>query len=324
MPQLNLSASELVTDYGDYYINNGQNEGMIHTLLRESFKTRDEFKVIETEDTLLRAVSTKFDSVIQAFQKQWTPKGGITFKTSDIRLFNIKMDVEFYPDDIKNDWRGFLTDNNLNRTEWPFVRWVVEKYLVGQIVEDLEKQWVYSGVYVAPTAGTAGASNAAADGIKKIINSKITAGTIVPIATGAPNTTPATWTGQLETFLEGIPELYRSEEHRIRMSNELARRHKRGNRAKYNNNWEVVGREEMESFIDFPNASVVGLPSHTGANKIWTTPKGNAIMAFKGGSNANVVRLENVDRLVKAYTDFYVGIGFIMDELVWTNDQDLV
>lgn len=324
MAELTIDSAALVAEYGDYYINQGQNAGIIATLLRESFETRDEFTIVNTQDSLLRAVSATFQEVIQAFQRKWTPKGGIAFKTADIKLFPIKVDVEFYPDDLRHTWLGFLTKlEEQDRKQWPFVRWVVEVYLIDQVLQDLETKGVFSGKFVAPTVGTPGSAADSFDGIKTIINSKITAGTITPITTGAPSTTPGTWTGQLEGFLEAIPELYRDKHLRLRMSEVLKRRHRRGNRAKYNENYEVVGKEDMESFIDYPNARVVGLPSHVGSNKIWTSVAGNNIMAFKAGVNMSRFRLENIDRLVKAYTDFEIGIGFIMDELVWTNDQDL-
>jgi len=74
---------------------------------------------------------------------------------------------------------------------------------------------------------------------------------------------------------------------------------------------------------DFENNIVTGRASMTGASKIWMTPKQNAILAFKGGSNQNIVQVEAVDRQVKVFTDFWIGPGFIDDSLIWTNNQDL-
>ncbi len=105
------------------------------------------------------------------------------------------------------------------------------------------------------------------------------------------------------------------------MSRSLALRYKQGRRTKYNTYFAQIN--EAFSVQDFEQNVVKGRGSLTGVTKIWATPKINAIMAFKGGSNREIVEVEKVDRMVKVYTDFGVGLGFVNDALVFTNDQDL-
>lgn len=315
-----ITSSQVVTDFGAYYRNEGQNDSNIHDTLREGFDSTEVFTVVETEDTVLREVNVAYAEVLQAFQTAFTPKGGVTFTPKAIPLFNVKVDQSFYPDALKNQWLSFLTSENLDRTTWPFVRWFIEKYVMGQIKADLEKN-LYGAVYAAPTAGTAGAASASFDALKKIINAAITAGTITTIATGAPSSTPATWAGQVEDFCKLIPELYWNTPMSINMSRALALRYKQGRRIKYNSNYSQVA--EAMAVQDFEQNIVKGFGSMTGVTKIWGTPKQNAILAFKGGSNQSIVEVEKVDRLVKVYTDFWIGLGFIQDSLVFTNDQDL-
>jgi hypothetical protein len=317
-----ITSTQVVTDFGAFYIDAGQNEGNIHQRLRESFETQGAFTIIDTEDTVLRESNTQFTEVLQGFQKAFTPKGGVTFTPKAIPLYNVKVDQLFYPDDLKNQWLSFLTSNSLDRTTWPFVRWFIESYVMGQIMHDMETQAIYSGVFAAPTAGTANNANQIMNGVKKIINDAVTGTTITPIATGAPSTTALTWCTQVEDFTKGIPELYWNQNLQINMSRTLARRYKEGRRTKYNSNYAQVS--EQLAVEDTDNTSVIGRGSMIGATKIWTTPKMNAILAFKGGSNANIVEVEKVDRQVKVYTDFWVGAGFIDDGLVFTNDRDLV
>uniref|UniRef100_UPI00321F90AC hypothetical protein n=1 Tax=Paracoccus sp. TaxID=267 RepID=UPI00321F90AC len=133
--------------------------------------------------------------------------------------------------------------------------------------------------------------------------------------------TPATWAGQIETFVQGIPELYWSKDLDINMSRSLKLRYVQGRRIKYNSNWGQIGDTDVVQ--DFEQVRVKGFGSMSGKTKIWGTPKANAIMALKGGSNMNIVEVEKVDRLVKVYTDFWIGIGFIDPSLIYTNDQDL-
>lgn len=316
-----ITSAAVVADFGAYYIDAGQNESNIHDTLREGFADTEDFTVVDSEDTVLRETNAAYAEVLQSFQTAFTPKGGVTFTPKAIPLFNVKVDQSFYPDALKSQWLAFLTSNNLDRTTWPFVKWFIEKYVMGQINHDIVKN-LYGAIYAAPAPGVAGAASAAFDGLKKIINTAVTAGTIVTIATGAPNATAATWAGQVETFVKGIPELYWETPMGIQMSRALALRYKEGRRTKYNSAYAQVS--EQMAIQDFEMMQVKGRGSLTGVTKIWGTPKANAIMAFKGGSNKQIVEVEKVDRLVKVYTDFWIGLGFINDALVFTNDQDLV
>ncbi len=317
-----INSAQVVADFGAYYIDAGQNETNIHDRLREPFGTKDAFLQIDTEDTTLREANAAYTEVLQGFQTAFTPKGGITFTPKDIPLYNVKVDQSFYPDALKNQWLAFLTSNKLDRTEWPFVRWFIEKYVMGQIEHDLEMEAIYKAVYSAPVPNVANNAADVMNGIKKVINDGINGGTIVPIPTGAPNADPVLWCGQVETFCKAIPELYWGMGMQLNMSRALALRYKEGRRLKYNSNYAQVS--EQMAVQDFEEIQVVGRASHTGSNKIWTTPKLNAVLPMKGGSNKDIVEVEKVDRLVKVYTDFWIGLGFIDDGLVFTNDQNLV
>lgn len=316
-----ITSTDVVTDFGSYYLNHGQSEQDIHDRLRENLENElADFTIVESDDTILRSANVQYAEVLQAFQQTFTPKGGVTFTPKAIPLFNVKIDQLFYPDALKNQWLAFLTSENLDRTTWPFVRWFIERYVMGQISHDIVKN-LYGAAYAAPTSGTAGNASAAFDGIKKIINAAITAGDITPITTGAPNATPATWCGQIEAFIKGIPELYWETPMSIQMSRALAMRYREGRRVKYNSNYAQIS--DAMAVQDFEQIMVHGRGSMSGVTKIWATPRANAIMAFKGGSNRNIVEVEKVDRQVKVYTDFWLAIGFIDDGLVFTNDQDL-
>lgn len=315
-----ITPDAVVSEWGSYYINEGQNENNIHDTLRETFQSQEIFTVIESEDTILREANVQYAEALQAFQTGFTPKGGVTFTPKEIPLFNVKADIKFVPDVLKQSWLQFLLSENLDRTTWPFTRWIIEVYLMKQIMHDLEKN-IYPAVYSAPTAGTAGAANAAFNGIKKAINDAITAGTIVPIVTGAPSTTEATWAGQVETFCKGIPELYWNTPMTLNMSRALALRYKQGRRTKYNSNYTQVS--DAMAVQDYEQISVAGFGSLTGQTKIFGTPKANAILAFKGGGNKQVVDVQKEDRFVKVFTDFWIGVGFIQDSLVFTNDREL-
>jgi hypothetical protein len=46
-------------------------------------------------------------------------------------------------------------------------------------------------------------------------------------------------------------------------------------------------------------------------------------MYVKGYENSQAFELEKEDRKVKIWSDWFAGIGFILPDLIFTNDQDL-
>jgi hypothetical protein len=316
-----ITSSQVVSDFGAFYIDAGQNENNIHNKLMEPFGSMDSFRIIESEDTVLREANTAFTEVLQGFQKVFTPKGGVTFTPKAIPLFNVKVDELFYPDDLKNQWLSFLTSNSLDRTTWPFVRFFIEEYVLKQIKQDLELKGIYKGVYAAPTGGTANNAVDTMNGVKKLINDATTATAIASIVTGTPSTDPVVWCTQIEDFCKAMPELYWDQPMDLNMSRTLALRYRQGRKLKYNMYYGQAA--DLSQVANFENVTVEGLASMIGSTKIWMTPTLNAILGFKGSGNQGTVEVEKVDRQVKVYTDFWIGAGFIDDSLVFTNDQDL-
>lgn len=316
-----ITIADIIAQWGAYYIDQRQNMDRIHQQLFELGGTQDAFETIPTEDTVLRYSEAEVQEVIQPYQDAYTPKGGVTFKPVEIPLFQIKVDQQFNPNKLAASWLGFLTDKKTNRTTWPFIKWFIEAYLIPKIKEDMELQAIYKGVYAPPVAGTAGAANTSMDGMRKRINDAITATSITPIVTGAPSTDPVTWVTQVEDFLEAIPERYWATTQELNMSRKLALRFRKGMRAKYNSNYELT--DSISDMLDFP-VTVKGRGSMIGSTKIWMTPKQNAKRGIKWGDNANMFEIEKVDRQVKIYTDWWEGVGTIIPDIVFTNDQDLV
>ena len=316
-----ITSASVVSDFGAFYIDAGQNENNIHQRLMEPFGSMDCFRIIETEDTVLREANVAYTEVLQGFQKAFTPKGGVTFTPKAIPLYNVKIDQLFYPDDLKSQWLSFLTSNNLDRTTWPFVRFFIEEYVLKQIKADLELQAIFKGVYVAPTAGTANSSNATMNGVRKLINDAITGTTTIASVTGALSTDPVTFCTQIEAFCASVPEVYWDQPMDLNMSRTLRLRYRQGRKLKYNMYYAM--EPQLDQVANFENITVEGLASMNGSNKIWMTPFINGILGMKGGSNQSIVEVEKVDRQVKVYTDFWIGAGFVDDGLIFTNDQDL-
>ncbi|WP_276496710.1 hypothetical protein [Pontibacter litorisediminis] len=315
-----MNIQDIIAEFGAYYINSGQNMARIVKMLNAPSKTDSVLTSIITDDTVWRASQATIGRVLQPFQKKWTPIDALKLVPVAIQQFKMKVDSEEYPDDLEATWLGFLTGEGIDRKSWPFIRWYVEVMLIPQAKEDYELYEVYKGIYQAPQDGVAGAAGTSMDGLKKAINDQVTAGRITPIVTGAPDADNKVFVDQIEFFTDRINQNYQHVPMQLCMSPALEKRFHRGYRALYGKDTDYKG---SNGSVDFSNVTIIGLPSMSGESKIWMTPKGNAIHLGKRTQNMNQVQIESEDRKVKLFSDWSRGVGFIIPETVFTNDQDL-
>ena len=168
---MSIVKTDLVTAFGSYYMNEGQNLERLKAAIRQPAVTPSYAKPIITEGDIYRSANTVLGEIVQAFQKAFTTKGDLTFKPNEIRLRNAKIDVSLYPDDVKSSWLGFLASlTEQERANWPIVRYLLESEIAPQIAHDMETKAYWAGAYVAPTPGTAGTAAGTLDGLKKLID----------------------------------------------------------------------------------------------------------------------------------------------------------
>jgi hypothetical protein len=318
-----MNAADVVTEFGAYYLNHGQGRKDLNKILHYKGEFDELFTTTPTDDTVIRKGSALMTRLLQPFQKTWSPTGDVTFTPSSITLFKQKVDFQDYPDELEETWLGFLADRDLDRKAWPFVKWLIEEHIVPRLIQDHELSEVYAGAYAAPgTPGTAGAAGTAMDGAKTIINAHIATGGITPIATGALSATPLTFVNQVEAFADAITPLYRTMPMNIAMNHPQSVIFKRGMREKYNTNYDQS--TALMSVMDYPNLTIKGYHAMGSSGKLIATPKENAIRGVKRIANLGNLRVENIDRQVKIYNDFSVGVGYVIPELVFTNNVETV
>jgi len=306
-----INKADIVSEYGAYYIAGGQNEQRLRRLLlfgRETTKLATEIK---TDDTVYRLAKSSITSLVQSFQKSFTPKGDVTFTPNPIELFKMKVDMEVYPDDIEDNWLGFLASNSLTRKDWPLIRYILESHVYGKIAEDMELNEYYKGVYAAPASGVAGVSGTAMNGLKSILE-KVGINRLTGTALDA-----ATIYDQIEAAFEQIAEVYQNTEMVVAMSPKWARAFLKDKRSL--GFYTIDGANKIDNRLDFAPAAVIGLPSMIGTDDIWITPKSNFLHITKKGENSSKVNIEESKRCVNIMTDWYEGLGFGIKELVWTN-----
>ncbi len=320
MADTTINIADIITSFGSYYLDGGQNQQDLLMRPFEKFGTREVFNLRQTNDTILRLSDVEVSEILQGYQDAFTPKGGVVFKPVAIPLTQVKIDQEFNPNSLVSSWLGFLTNNKIDRSTYPFIKWFIEDYLLKQVDKDLEMKAIYNGKKVTPTPGTAGAAIEAMDGIKFQINTGIDDGDITPIATGALPADPADFVTMIEeVFADAIPEVYWQEGMTINMSMKNLKLYRRGRKKKYNMYYAQAA--DLDT-VDDTNLKVAGRFSMQGSDKIWATTSRNYVMGVKGFSNKNMFELEHVKRKVAVYSDWWIGIGYLLADEIFTNDLD--
>jgi hypothetical protein len=320
MADTTIDIQDIIDSFGSYYLDNGQNQNDLMMRPFEKFGTKEAFTLRPTNETILRLSEVEVGEILQGYQDTFTPKGSADFKPVEIPLTQVKIDNEFNPNKLVNSWLGFLANDKLQRDQYPFIKWFIDEYLLKQSDKDMETKSIYKGAKVVPTPGVAGAAIEIMDGVKKQINAGVTAGKIAVINTGAPSLDPVDWCTQVEEFSVAIPELYWDENFALNMSKTLHKRYRAGRQRKYNLNYNQVGDFDL---IEDTNIKVAGRSSMNASTKIWGTPLRNYVLGVKGYSNASMFQIEQAKRKVAVYSDWWIGVGYLMAEQVFTNDQEL-
>jgi hypothetical protein len=312
-----ITVTDIISEYGDYYLNHGQNQRDVLQKLHRPSTTAAEFLTIPTNDTVVRKGTSAMDRVLQPFQKAFTPIGTLTFQPNRIDLFNMKVDKQEYPDEIVDTWVAFLEGmDEADRSKWPFVRWMMEVHIMDQAQEDFELNEVWAGVYAAPTPGTAGAASTSMDGIKQILTDN--AAKVNTIAMGAIPTADADFTTYVEEWFEQVEKEHRKRIRKIYMSEDLHLKYRKGKRQKYNMSYAMDNN--LDSLIDFPNAMVLGLPSMGTDETIWATLEQNKIRPIKRAQFANFQVGTYAPRQVSIFADWWTVCSFARMESVFRND----
>ena len=314
---MTITTSAIVSEYGAYYQDAGQNKKRILTMLSQGREITNFATPIKTDDTIFRLANATFRTLVQPFQKTFTQKGGVTIVPNEIRQYRFKIDDEFMPDELYATWLGFLTQKSVDRKEWPFVKWLIEVYYARQIDQDMELNEYYKGVYATPEAGVAGADGTGMNGLQKLIKDGVDAGTINTINVGALN--KDTIFDQVELFIEKIAEVYQGIPMKVHMSNYWQRKYLQDKRAQ--GFYQKTSDKEIDASIDFTPQSVKGLASMVGTNDIFCTPAENFLHISPATITKNQFKLEEAKRAVAVLGDWSEGLGFGINQAVWTNIQ---
>jgi hypothetical protein len=318
-----MDIQEIVSAFGTYYLNSGQNMARIRGLLSQGLVTPSICTAVVTDDTVYQIGALAVGNVVQSFQKGWTPKNAAAFTPNEIRTYRFKVDEVLSPDDIDNTWLAFMRSDDPDRAKWPLVRYLIEHPDAGYIAminSNMELLEYGKGIYTAPTTGVAGVTGQGMNGLIKLLQLGVDGGTInsIDIETLAK----ASIFDQVEAFIDGISAIYQAVPMNLCMSPEWARAYLQDKRAQ--GFYTVPSDNSISLGIDFTVQKIVPLPSLAGTDVIFATPKTNLLHLTSKSSNKTNIRIESARREVSFFCDWREGLGFGMDAAVWTNLQETV
>jgi hypothetical protein len=313
---MSITTTAIIAEYGAYYQDAGQNKKRILQLLSQGRELTNFATPIKTDDTIFRLANATFNSLVQPFQKTFTQKGGVTIIPTEIRQYRFKVDDEFMPDELVATWLGFLTQKTVDRKDWPFVKWLIEVYYARQIDKDMELNEYYKGVYAAPQAGTAGPNGTGMNGVKKLLHDGVVAGTINSDSKIGP-LEEATIFDQVEAFTDNIAEVYQGIKMNVFMSRYWFKKYMQDKRAQ--GFYLKTSDTQITSGIDFTPLDVVPLACMVGTDDIFCTPTENFLHISPATLTKNNFKLEEAKRAVAVMADWSEGLGFGINQAVWTN-----
>ncbi|HAQ20135.1 MAG TPA: hypothetical protein DCR40_13035 [Prolixibacteraceae bacterium] len=312
---MSITTTSIIAEYGAYYQDAGQNKKRILSLLSQGRQITNLATPIKTDDTIFRLANATFRTLVQPFQKAFTQKGGVEIIPNEIRQFRFKIDDEFMPDELYATWLGFLTAKQVDRKEWPFVKWLIEVYYARQIDQDMELNEYYKGVYAAPAAGVAGADGTGMNGLKKLLQAGVDNETINLINIGTLH--KDTIFDQVEAFTDQIAEVYQGIQMDVCMSQNWCKKYLQDKRAQ--GFYQRKNDKEINTDIDFTPLNVKGLASMVETDDIFCTPTENFLHISPATITKNTFKLEESKRSVAVLGDWSEGLGFGINQAVWTN-----
>jgi len=312
-----ITTTAIVQEYGAYYIDAGQNKKRILNMLSQGGEIVKLCTPIKTDDTIFRLANATFHSLVQPFQKTFTQKGGVDIVPNEIRQYRFKLDDEFMPDEFYATWLGFLTAQQVDRKEWPFVKWLIEVYYKTQIDQDMELNEYYKGVYATPQAGVAGEDGTGMNGVQYLLKAGVEQGTMNSVDIGELNA--STIFDQIEAFTDEISEVYQGVKMNVFMSRHWLKKYLQDKRVQ--GFYQKFSEKDIDSGIDFTPLNVIGLASMVGTEDIFCTPAQNFLHVAPATITKNSFKFEEAKRAVAVMADWAEGLGFGINQAVWTNIQ---
>lgn len=296
--------------------------------LKQAFRTGLEWErdlTVRACDNTWSAPNATPTELIQPYQWQFTPKGTVALDAVESKLRPIKVDIVITAEDLEAFWDTYMVEwfeVGKDPMEWSFPRYIYETVYMPKIIEEMNQN-AWSGVYAAPTAGTAGLSVNSVDGYKTNLEAAITAGDLTEYATGA--WVSGTEVDQVEAWVDALPVNVRDLPGVIRMSPTLARRYWRNYRAEFGTGNGVANNANNELRVDATNKTILPVISMEGSDRIIFFPETtrNLIWGTRRGfpTYFNIRWKETTHRVMQGTAEIYRFYNVEFWDHLFVNDQ---
>ena len=331
-----VDISDVVSSFGNFYRQEGQGMQDIQKGLLVPAETEKRFGLIPTVETQKRKVFADITgTVFQKFQKQLSSSGAFVMTPQTIELQDAKYEVKLEDlDDLEESYLGFLADDTNDRSQWPFVKWLVREMAIAKGAQDFELNEVYAGNYTSiTTPGTANAAGLNFVGLKKLLQGFDSASSMNVVAMGTLETDPQAFYEQFNAWIALCKEgsaLHRrmitSMVDEIHMAPELAERYADGKDKALNLNYlrsaDVDQKAIMEVSVPRTGIKIVGLDSMIGDEGVYMTMKANRAAYIKRPKSAQEFGINMANPYAPIlYLKFWKGIGFWFPQYIWANEN---
>jgi hypothetical protein len=217
---------------------------------------------------------------------------------------------------------------------WPFVRWFIEEHLLKSLDNDIENNEIFWGQTGVITQGTPTADGTNMDGIRyKLLSRRDTLiPTVTVVPTGALENDPSDFVAQIEKFISDIRQAkpyLANVPLQVFTTTGREEKFRTGNRLLYGRDNDIRDAAILGTVID-KNARVIGLPSMnsnpadpgTSSNLLFCTFAENRVRPQRFNPDQLMVRSGNNPRAVQIFTDYYMAVDFVHDDLVFVNELD--
>lgn len=311
-----LTTTQIVTEYGQYYVKEGQNRSRLFRALQQMPVTLEQHaRHIRTTETKYRMANYKTGAVLQPFTTTFNPISNLEFVPNQIDLQKIKVNVRITPDEIEDMWLGFMSGNTTrNKKDWPIVRFLMEEYIAKQIGEDRENNMVYKGIR-NDSGSTPGSC---LDGIKKQLQDGVgKAEYPINVITGIGVLDESSIFDQIEAFDEALPQIYRTQPVTIFVSPKWFRAFMKDRRSQ--TFYQLRNENDLDTAIDFTGGRhrLVALPSMEGTNDLWATVPNNLLWLTIRDMNTASADVQAIHYDVDIMLDWWEGLGFACNKEVW-------
>lgn len=304
-----INVSEILSEFGNYQ-KRGQSKKDIMTALLKKTELDEYMTRRTTEDNIIELSTAEITSIVQTYQKGWTPRGGVTFAPIKKELGHFKVDITLDPYVIVDTWLDFLRDNQLDPAKFPLTKWIIEELIIPKMNEEMEMEAAFKGVKGVLSAGTAQPVGESFDGLKEQILDAIDAGTANRVLTTGDAISDANILDRLEDFEDALPEEFEGIPMIYMMSKTLEKWYLRNKKAE--GVYTIGSDADLNKEVDFSLNKVKGLNAMSGSKMVFITPKWNLVSSVRTGPKVGKFEMQSNKREVDVFGDFYKA-WFIID-----------